>query len=453
MPLTKEEKANILANIVPVFASQQGIDRVAKAVLEGDFTELELQNTGQLTPNDMQKLQSAIKKNKAEVEEDRLWQQAQQLNTISAYQEYLDTYRPNGKYVTLAETLIAGLKAVNDNLTKEQYINALKQDINAYNTVILNSYGITYQDLIDAGIRIPDSIKRIWNDSGIDLQIGETPDSIPSGRTEIYFWGAPGSGKTCTISALLSTAKRLGYFIPQQGDGLMYMTQLSNLFIDEAATLPPPTAIEVTQGLSFDLREKDLTSHPVTLIELSGEIFECFSQAIMGQELPNDGHLTAYNSLLKFLGTTQNPKYHFFVIDVNNKKRDSYGLTQMDYLQNAALFFQQNQIFNSSTAGINILVTKSDLLGKTAEDRKSNAIRTLEERYKNFVNQLKIIAYNHQLIRRQQDPIPVIPFTLGDVYLQTKCIFDPTMSEEIIKMLQQNVSRAHVRRRTNWLNW
>ena len=49
--------------------------------------------------------------------------------------------------------------------------------------------------------------------------------------------------------------------------------------------------------------------------------------------------------------------------------------------------------------------------------------------------------------------IPVIPFTLGEVYLQNKCIFDPAMSEEVIKILQQNVANApHVTKLTNWLN-
>ena len=110
-------------------------------------------------------------------------------------------------------------------------------------------------------------------------------------------------------------------------------------------------------------------------------------------------------------------------------------------------------IFNDKTAGINILVTKSDLLGRTQEERKLEAIRILKENYMNFVNSLKTIANQCNLIPKKNGMIPVIPFTLGEVYLQNKCIFDPAMSEEVIKILQQNVANApHVTKLTNWLN-
>ena len=453
MRLTKIQKEGILANLSSVLVSQDGMDTVAKAVLENDITMSELQNTGQLTPQYQSILQKAIEELRVVAAEDSLWQQAQTNNDIATYHEYLNRY-PAGRYAGMAGTLIAGLKAQQQASQKYQYIEALRHDINSYNTTILNHYGVTYDDIITAGIEIPDRIKDIWSDAGLNLVLGNTPDSIPKGRTEIYFWGAPGSGKTCTLAAVLSTAKKRGYFSPQQGSGLMYMTQLSSLFSDDAATLPPSTSVEVTQALSFNLRDANFTEHPVSLIEISGEIFQCFSQAINGQDIPDDGHLTAYKSLLGFLCSKENPKYHFFVIDVNNTKRDAFGLAQMDYLTNAALFFNDNQIFNDSTAGMNILVTKSDLLGHTPDERKLEAIRLLKENYINFINSLKTIACQHHLIRNMNDMISVIPFTLGEVYLQNKCIFDPTMSDEVIKMLQQDVARTYAKRKlTHWLNW
>lgn len=452
MLLTKIQKEGILANLSSVLASQDGMDTVAKAVLENDITMSELQNTGQLTPQYQRILQKAIEELRAVAAEDSLWQQAQTNNDIATYHEYLNRY-PAGRYAGMAGTLIAGLKAQQQASQKYQYIEALRHDINSYNTTILNHYGVTCDDIIEAGIEIPDSIKDIWNDAELNLILGDTPDSIPKGRTEIYFWGAPGSGKTCTLAAVLSTAKKRGYFSPQQCSGLMYMTQLSNLFSDGVATLPPSTSVEVTQALSFNLRDANLAEHPVSLIEISGEIFQCISQAITGQDIPDDGHLTAYKSLLGFLRSKENPKYHFFVIDVDNTKKDAYGFSQMDYLENAALFFKNNQIFNDKTAGINILVTKSDLLGRTQEERKLEAIRILKENYMNFVNSLKTIANQCNLIPKKNGMIPVIPFTLGEVYLQNKCIFDPAMSEEVIKILQQNVANApHVTKLTNWLN-
>ncbi len=447
MSLNQQQKDNILANLPAAIASQ--IEIVAQAIIDNDITWEELQNTGNFSPPLQQNLQNAIDP----IKERQLWQNCESKDTIEAYRNYLSQY-PNGIFKAKAERKISDKQAeqqtLQKTLQKSQLIAALKEDINSYNTTILNKNGVSYDDLIQANIQIPDSIRNIWNDAGPTLQLGTTPDSIPQGVTEIYFWGTPGSGKTCTLAAVLSTAKKNGFFGSRPSNGLMYMIQLSNLFSDTVATLPPPTPVEKTQGLSFDLSDTNQTKHPVTLVEISGEIFQCLSDACMGQPIPDDGHLSAYKSLLRFLRSTTNPKYHFFVIDVNNTQKDKYGLTQMDYLTNTAMYFNNNSIFNKSTAGINILVTKSDLLGQTQEERKNASINILRNQYLSFVNTLKDIANNHLHLIRNNDFIPVIPFTLGKIYLQNKCVFDPTMSEVVIQILQENVARAP--QRTGWLN-
>ena len=451
MALEQTQKDSILINLSSVLSSEEGQNSIANFIVCGDITWDELANTGMLTPAQRSALQAIVDSLSTAHAEDQLWQQTQMQNTIVAYQNYISQY-PCGKYVAIAQTLIAGIHAQQAASQKYQYIQELKEDINAYNTIQLNAYGVTFDDLGTNGISIPDTIRRIWNDSGLDLQHGNTPDSIPEGRTEIYFWGAPGSGKTCTLAAILGTAQSKGLYDPQEGEGLMYMNQLSNLFINKVATLPKPSPVEVTQALSFDLRDSNHQKHPVSMIEISGEIFECFSYAITNQLIQDDGHLAAYQSLLKFLQSKDNPKYHFFIIDVNNTTLDCFGQSQMTYLQNAALFFNNNNIFNSKTAGINILVTKSDLLTNNKAERSSAAIQILKERYLNFVNSLKDIALEHRLIKSLNDMIPVIPFTLGEVYLKDKCLFDPEMSEEVIRILQENVAMKQKRRRLGWLN-
>lgn len=448
MPLEQNQKDAILDNLSSVLSSEEGQEKIANYIVSGDITWDELSLTGMLEPAQRAALQAI----EASLKEDQLWQQTQMQNTIAAYESYMDQY-PTGRYISLAQTLIAGIHAQQAASQRYQYIQELQEDINAYNTIQLNAYGVTFDDLINNGINIPNRIKKIWSDSGLDLIHGKTPDSIPKGRTEIYFWGAPGSGKTCTLAAILSTAQKRGFYAPQEGTGLMYMNQLSNLFINDTATLPKPSPVEITQALSFNLRDENLDEHPVSLIEISGEIFECFSYAITGQEIPDDGHLAAFTSLNNFLRSKDNPKYHFFIIDVNNTTLDGLGQSQMTYLQNAALYFNNNNIFNEQTAGINILVTKSDLLTENKSERSSTAIQILKDRYLNFVNSLKGIACQHKLIRNvKEDMIPVIPFTLGEVYLKDKCLFEPEMSEEVIRILQENVAMKQKRRRLEWLN-
>jgi hypothetical protein len=465
MALEQTQKDAILANLSSVLSSEEGQNRIANFIVCGDITWDELANTGMLTPAQRSTLQAIVDSLSVSHAEDQLWQQAEEqyniaLNSpcdalyqkaLTAYQEYLKQYS-NGKYTSRANMTIVAIRTMLDSSKKYQYIQDLKDDINAYNTIQLNAYNVTFNDLVNNGVCLPNQIKDIWDNSGFDLDYGDTPDSIPSGRTEIYFWGAPGSGKTCTLAAILSTAQKRGFYAPQEGTGLMYMNQLSNLFINDTATLPKPSPVEITQALSFNLRDKNLDEHPVSLIEISGEIFECFSYAITGKPIPDDGHLSAYLSLLNFLQSTDNPKYHFFIIDVNNTTLDCFGQSQMTYLQNAALFFNNNNIFNDKTAGINILVTKSDLLTNNKSERSSAAIQILRNNYVNFVNSLKSIANQHKLIRSLNDMIPVIPFTLGEVYLKDKCIFDPEMSDEVIRILQENVAMKQKRNKWGWLN-
>ena len=440
MPITQEQKDGLLANLNSILNTPEGPKKVANHIIDGDVTTEELENTGMYQAQHRGEVENILAELKKTKEEELYWDNATSQNTIDGYQSYIDQYKPNGKYIAIAQTMIAGLKAQNAASEKGKYINELRSDINAYNTMQLDAFGITFNDLVDNGIIIPESINEIWSNKGIALQYGETPNSIPKGRTEIYFWGTPGSGKTCTLSAILSTAQKKGYYQPQEGTGLMYMNQLSNMFFNDVATLPPPSPVDVTQALSFDLRDDKQEPHPISMIEISGEIFECFSYAVNGQPIPDDGHLQAYNSLLNFLKSTDNPKYHFFIIDVNNTTLDSWGQSQMIYLQNAALFFKNKGIFNDKTAGINILVTKSDLLSPDKTRRKDEAIRILKERYLNFVNSLRAIAIKYNLMKKT-DLLKVIPFTLGDVYLKDKCVFDSTMSEDVIKILQENVAK------------
>lgn len=439
MSITQEQKDGLLANLISILNTQEGPKMVANHIIDGDVTSEELENTGMYQPQYRAEVENILAELKKTKEEELVWTNATSQNTIDGYKSYINQY-PSGKYITMAQTLIAGIKAPNAASEKGKYINELKININAYNTMQLDALGINFNDLRDNGIEIPEAINKIWDNKGITLEYGDTPNSIPKGRTEIYFWGTPGSGKTCTLSAILSTAQKKGYYQPQEGTGLMYMNQLSNMFFNDVATLPPPSPVDVTQALSFDLRDDKQVPHPVSMIEISGEIFECFSYAVNGQTIPDDGHKQAYESLLKFLKSTDNPKYHFFIIDVNNKTLDSFGQSQMTYLQNAALFFNNKQIFNNKTAGINILVTKSDLLSSNKAERRDEAIRILKEDYLNFVNSLRGIAIKYNLMKKN-DLLKVIPFTLGDVYLKDKCIFDSTMSEDVIRILQENVAK------------
>lgn len=447
--MEREELDNILANLAAVLAQEEGINKVAEILADGYATMQELQNTGKITPSIKAKLEEKVATLKISKEEDTKWQEASSLHTIASYSGYLSAYS-QGKYATMAQEAIKSI--IDDNLIsqKQQYLNALKENINAYGPEVLKSYQIGVNDILNAGISVPQPILNIFDNSGIDLNIGETPKSIPPGQTEVYFWGTPGSGKTCTIAAILSTADDMGVLKEKPCEGIEYMRQLSNVFHEQVGTLPKPTPTEVTQRLSFDLFDEDLNPHPVSLMELSGEVFRAFADITAGKE-PQASVKNSLLSLLGFLADTRNPKFHFFVVDVTNNSLDDKGYSQRKYLSAAATFFENNNIFNDKTAGVYVLVTKSDLLSPDVSVRTHEAIELLSDKYKSFVNTLKVIAANKRIIRSKTDKIRVVPFTIGDVYFQNKCQFNPQMSKEVIKILQDNISKETKTSIFGWL--
>ena len=160
---------------------------------------------------------------------------------------------------------------------------------------------ITKDELRDyCGIPV-DIIERIGSIYSPSLQLGDTHASIPDGYTEVYFWGIPGSGKTCALGAILNTAEQTGLLNIAKSAGSGYMIDLKNIFLDDNPILPPPSPVETTQYLPFTLRKDKDAPRSVSLIELSGEIFQCFLCEFTNQPFPSQSHKDSFETLTKFL--------------------------------------------------------------------------------------------------------------------------------------------------------
>ncbi|MBK6353110.1 MAG: hypothetical protein IPF46_06835 [Saprospiraceae bacterium] len=129
--------------------------------------------------------------------------------------DYLLNY-PSGKHIENAQQQIEYFKRqrTQKNEERNQIIDKLRTNPNSFTPSMLRTHlddnKITKNDLLNAGIPI-EIINRLDNTITPELKLGETPNSIPEGYTEVYFWGNPGSGKTCALAAVLSTAYKMGY--------------------------------------------------------------------------------------------------------------------------------------------------------------------------------------------------------------------------------------------------
>ncbi|MBP6754674.1 MAG: hypothetical protein KA210_00905 [Bacteroidia bacterium] len=435
---------DFILNNVDDFSAEQHFDFINQGVVTLD----DLKNTGDLVASK----RSAIiaLQSIGEKEDDTAWEIARYGNE-SKLSDYITNY-PAGKHVLEAKQKIDNLERERENsrLAKQGIIDNIKINPNKYSPKQIRDFlqngTLTESDLINC--KIPKSaIENLNNIQKQELVIGDTPTSIPDGYTEVYFWGATGSGKTCALGAILQKAQQKGYLNIAPGSGFLYANQLKNIFSDDGLAndyLPPPSPLETTQYLPFTLKDPNENfSRSVSLIELSGEIFKCFLNKNAGIELPTEDHVKTFNSLNVFLNSN-NRKIHFFFIDYDREnKPDGNGLTQSDYLASAATFFNNNNVFGKYTDAIYVVLTKSDLLidenGNRVnyEKRVEYAIKHLKsENYNSFIETLKTNCKKNSI---NGGKLTVEPFSLGDVYFQDICNFDGSSAEKIVNILMERI--------------
>lgn len=439
------EKYYILDHIEDLSAEQ-----LAGEVTQGNVTLEELQSTGNLDATKRNKIKSLIKgKDDAD---NAAWGSAQYGNE-SVLRDYITNF-PNGLHVIEAREAIDRLRneKAAANAKKDEIINKIKRNPNSYSPDEIEDYlanGTLTKDELESDCGIPRSaINNLGQIVAPNLVLGKTPDSIPVGYTEVYFWGGTGSGKTCALGAVLRVAEEQGYLRIATGPGYQYALQLKNIFSDDNVAndfLPPPTPVENNQYLPFSLKKpKEKNSRSVSLIELSGEIFKCFFNKNAGIPFPTQSHADTFNSLSSFL-KSDNRKLHFFFVDYDREnKPDAQGLTQSDYLNAAATYIMNNKVFDKTTDAIYVVVTKSDLF----IDEDGNAIigdnekikyainYLLQKNYSSFINSLKENCERYSI---NGGILKVLPFSLGKVYFKQICNFDGSEASHIVDILMERI--------------
>jgi|DEB19_MinimDraft_2_1074335.scaffolds.fasta_scaffold04440_2 hypothetical protein len=432
------EKETILLNVESLTAEQ-----LFEEIKSGNISLEEIKNTGELETTKRKKIENLIAQEDSR--EDEVWERARYGNEL-ALSDYITNF-PSGKYVQDAKEKIQYLEQERNKAKASKYeiLDKINRNSNQFDPDQIKSYIqngiIDKKDLLEC--RIPQNvIDTVFNMKYPKLMLGETPTAIPDGFTEVYFWGIPGSGKTCALAALLSTAEREGFLETVIGPGFDYMTRLKNIFLNDVAVLPGPTPFEKTQYLPFALKKpNEKYSRSVSLIELSGELFQCFYSVNSRIELPSDAHKQTLNSLNNFL-KGKNRKIHFFFIDYESKnKMNSDGLTQANYLSAASAFFNksENNFFSNTTDAIYIVLTKSDLMPCSEAERVQKAKEYLNsDNFSSFVNNLK---NNCRKFSINGGILTVEPFTLGKIYFQQLCEFNDAPSQNLMSILFDRVKQ------------
>ena len=306
------------------------------------------------------------------------------------------------------------------------------------NMLLDNDY-LSYTDLEEIGIE-NDFIRHLVNgETSQNFAIPQKLERINKLSTEVYFWGIPSSGKSCALGAILSVAgngsvaKSMSKDNDCQGYG--YMTRLASLFRsnDQIGTLPPGTSIYSTYEMGFDLEDKNNAVHPLTCIDLAGELVRCMYKSDAKEEMSDD-ETEALDTLTRVLidNRTKNRKIHFFVLEYGAEDRKYDGLSQNVYLDGALRYIERTGIFKNDTDAIYLMITKVDK-AKAEEGQLTGVLREyISNTYGGFYNGLVKICNDCEI---NNGIVEIMPFSIGKVCFQDYCLFDEKPAGKVVQKL------------------
>lgn len=343
----------------------------------------------------------------------------------------------------------------NNKITKQELLGKLSEDHNLLSSGVVKSL-IREENLISTEDLLNINIDRAFIQR---MFKGDPPHTFPTPKelikinkqsTEIYFWGIPSSGKSCALGAILSVAaggriaKSMDPDTESQGYG--YMTKLINLFQDgKIGTLMEGTSPTAFYEMGFDLIDNEDKRHPITCIDMAGELMRCMYKDKAGDILDDMqiNMLTTLNNVL--IGNrSRNRKMHIFVIEYGAEERLYEGLPQKVWLEGAVSYIKNTTIFEKDTDAIYVMITKAD---KAKDNRPDTFNQYINENYLGFYNGLEQICKDNEINKGR---VEKIAFSLGEVCFQNYCKFNARPAENVVRlMLQRSASYRSGKR--GWL--
>jgi hypothetical protein len=383
-------------------------------------------------------------------------------NTLAALENYITVF-PKGQNVEEAKRKIQELSDEERRKLKlaeerENMLRNIRENINEYTPKeVLDKLSADDFENLCNELDIDASLIRNYTPPKLrDNYFPQSADEIPEGYTDVFFWGIPSSGKTCALSAILSTIKK-DYSMEapdiKSQFGATYRDGLVQIFQKDTGFLPGRTNADLTQYMPFMLykRGEYNKQRRVSFFELSGEVFKYFYEKSNNSSIIDDDHRQyiekSFNTLQVLLNSN-NQKIHFFFIDYNAEtkhKSDSNGLSQNNYLDAAATYFRdQNNIFRKKTDAVFIIVTKSDEI--KSDNKIESAKEFLNEHFGSFIDVLK-----NQCKRNSVD-FKIKIFSIGDVYFRQVCKINRNYSKDIIDDLLVRIKPVRNSWWRNFLN-
>lgn len=360
------------------------------------------------------------------------------IDKIHAIQTDKDVNDPDAEIVNEISSCLKRNK-----ISRQDLLEVIRKDNNLLRASVLkkliNEGHLEYSDFSTIGIDKKFIQHLARGESRQRFGLPRELQKINKVSTEIYFWGIPSSGKSCALGAVLSVANNgtVARSMSKDPDcqGYGYMTRLSTLFRSDGrvGTLPEGTSIYSTYEMGFDLEDENGASHPITCIDLAGELVRCMYKSDAGEEMSDD-EIKALDTLTNVLidNRTINRKIHFFVLEYGGEDRKYEGLSQTEYLDAALRYIERTKIFKTETDAIYLMLTKVDKTGVVGQDLVSVLSEYIDENYRGFYQGLERICRDYEI---NGGKVERIPFSLGKVCFQDYCLFNEAPAANVVKKL------------------
>lgn len=360
------------------------------------------------------------------IKDDNDWNQACFNATPSAYRDYINNH-PRGSHLQEAQARI------NNGAEREYMLNCLRSDPNAFMAsdikLKVGNGVVSWNDIqLIMGAERTEAIQQFIMPTPLPNALA--PDSLESDTTEVYFWGTPGSGKTCALGTIISSASRLGILEPLECAGLHYMNLLSLIFVgNNFCKLPDNTHVGNIQEMVMKLEDSKKRQHKLTLIDLAGELFRSVYKKGVGMPL-TDEQQEVLDKAMGYLKDRRNDKIHFFVVEYGAHDKRWDGLDMSSYLHYMIQHLKKEKVFTKSTVGVYVLVTKCDKMPCPKEERPRVASEYVETEFAAFWNALKRTCDEAGI-----KDLKKLSFSIGEVFAQQLCVYDSTDTNKVIDKL------------------
>lgn len=331
------------------------------------------------------------------------------------------------------ESVNKTIKKVEENeYEKTNFLNSINLNHSTVDEIQMNlSNGlITISDLQQQTNLSQKTIQLLVNlNTSGRTTIFKTIEDLPpmeEGKTDVYFVGVPGSGKSTILSGLLYIAHKKGLLLNNSHNqgGAQYQDLLINDM--RKGLLPAATASGSYNYIPLSLQGED-GAHPLNVVEVPGENYN---------QMYNNGDV---ESFLNYINNG-NKKIIIFVIDslVHNEgySNNANQLDQSLVYANILELFRVNQVLEK-TDSVYIVVNKFDAIKNTryfGDSRQDTelALDFVQNEFLSFVNNCK----NAREQSKNQFKIKVVPFSIGEVQMST---FVNYINEEFCFSLLNNI--------------